>query len=131
MHSPIPLRRIIEEINTSFWLTSDPIPYTAKSTVFKDNTGALTLAKTKKMTACTAFMYCVHTYARPQTSKLASLTMILCQFSSSECFYITMLMYSLTPMGWRDHGEKKGKEGEEERRGWSGGCTPWRNGCCL
>jgi hypothetical protein len=23
-------------------------------------------------------------------------------------------------MGWRDHGEKKGKEGGEERRGWSG-----------
>jgi hypothetical protein len=24
------------------------------------------------------------------------------------------------PQGWRDHGEKKGKEGGEERRGWSG-----------
>jgi hypothetical protein len=23
-------------------------------------------------------------------------------------------------MGWRDHVEKKGKEGEEERRGWTG-----------
>jgi hypothetical protein len=51
MHSLIPLRRIMEEINTSFW-----IPYTAKSTVFEDSIGALTLAKTKKMTACTWHM---------------------------------------------------------------------------
>ena len=56
MRSLIPLRHIMEEINTSFWLTYDPIPYTAKSTVFEDNTGALTLAKTKKMTACTRHM---------------------------------------------------------------------------
>jgi hypothetical protein len=56
MRSLIPLRRIMEEINTSFLLTSDPIPYTAKSTVFEDNTSALTLAKTKKMTARTQHM---------------------------------------------------------------------------
>jgi hypothetical protein len=56
MRSLIPLRRIMEEINTSFCLTSDPIPYTTKSTVFEDNTGALSLAKTKKMTARTRHM---------------------------------------------------------------------------
>ena len=55
MHSLIPLRCIMEEISTSsFCLTSsDPISSTAKYTVFEDNTGALTLAKTKKMTAHT------------------------------------------------------------------------------
>ena len=55
VHSLIPLRCIMEEISTSsFCLTSsDPISSTAKSTVFEDNTGALTLAKTKKMTAHT------------------------------------------------------------------------------
>ena len=47
MWSLIPLRRITEEINTSFCLTSDPIPYTTKSTVFEDNSDALTLAKTR------------------------------------------------------------------------------------
>jgi hypothetical protein len=56
MRSLIPLLCVREEINTSFCLTSDPIPYTVKSTVFEDNTGALTLAKTKKMTAHTRHM---------------------------------------------------------------------------
>jgi len=58
VHSLIPLRCIMEEISTSsFCLTSsDPISSTAKSTVFEDNTGALTLAKTKKMTAHTWHM---------------------------------------------------------------------------
>ena len=56
MRSLIPLHHIMEEINTWFCNTSDLIPYAAKSTVFEDNTGALTLTKTKKMTARTQHM---------------------------------------------------------------------------
>jgi hypothetical protein len=46
----------MEEINSAFHLTDSPIPYTTKSTVFEDNSGALQLAKTKKMTARTRHM---------------------------------------------------------------------------
>jgi hypothetical protein len=56
MRALIPLRRIMEEINSAFHLTDSPIPYTTKSTVFEDNSGALQLAKTKKMTARTRHM---------------------------------------------------------------------------
>jgi hypothetical protein len=81
MRSLIPLRHIMEEINTSFWLTSDPIPYTAKSTIFfEDNTCALTLAKTKKMTARTQhisvkyfwFLHKIHSHGPNRIEKVNS-----------------------------------------------------------
>lgn len=86
----IPMRRAFEDMLTAFDLTKDN-PITVKSKIFEDNNGAISTARTPKMTPRTKhiavkYHFVKQLFARPDNQSVFALEKINTEFQKADIF---------------------------------------------